>query len=66
MSKYCVTIEERPIFPTYKQAISCLILCQWLSTCYKEILLFRFNDQRGYVFILAGHELQILVFPRGT
>jgi hypothetical protein len=36
-----------------------------LSTCYKEILLFQFDDRTGDVFILAGEEIQILVFANG-
>ncbi|KAM3101917.1 DUF6888 family protein [Phormidesmis sp. 146-12] len=58
-------MEERPTFPTHAQAITCLITCQWLSNCYRDIEIFRFNDQKSYVFIMAGEELQILVFPNG-
>ena len=36
-----------------------------LSNCYKDIHLFRFDAQTGDVFILAGQELQIIVFPTG-
>ncbi|WP_072218058.1 DUF6888 family protein [Leptolyngbya sp. NIES-2104] len=61
----CARIEERPIFPTNAQAIACLIVCQQLSNYYRDIQLFRFSSERGHVFILAGEELQILVFPNG-
>ncbi|MGG6266908.1 DUF6888 family protein [Leptolyngbya sp. AN03gr2] len=54
------------MFPTNAQAITCLIVCQWLSNGYRDIHLFRFNPQSGYVFILAGDEMQILVYPSGT
>jgi len=34
-----------------------------LSNCYRDIQLFRFDEQTGDVFILAGDELQIIVPP---
>jgi hypothetical protein len=63
---YCsthATIEESTIYPTAKQAITCLIVCQMLSNLYRDIQVFRFDDKTGDVFILAGDELQIIV-PR--
>jgi hypothetical protein len=57
------TIEESTIYPTAEQAITCLIVCQMLSNLYRDIQLFRFDDQTGEVFILAGDELQVIV-PR--
>lgn len=62
----CVTIEENTIYPTTRQALMCVIICQYLSNFYREIQLFRFSDTTGNVFILAGDELQILVFRDGT
>ncbi len=44
----------------------CVIICQYLSNFYRGIELFRFNDKTGNVFILAGDELQILIFRDGT
>lgn len=44
----------------------CVIICQYLSNFYREIQLFRFSDTIGNVFILAGDDLQILVFRDGT
>ncbi|WP_442949385.1 DUF6888 family protein [Nostoc sp.] len=61
-----VTIEENNIYPTTRQALMCVIICQYLSNFYREIQLFRFSDITGNVFILAGDELQILVFRDGT
>jgi hypothetical protein len=58
-----VTIEEPTIYPTAQQAINCLIVCQMLSNCYRDIQLFRFDSKTGEVFILAGDELQIIVPP---
>jgi hypothetical protein len=45
------TIEESTIYPTAEQALACLRVCQMLSNTYRDIHLFRFNEQRGYVFI---------------
>jgi hypothetical protein len=36
-----------------------------LSNIYKDIRLFRFDDQTGQVYILAGDEVQIIVYPNG-
>ncbi|GAB4176730.1 MAG: hypothetical protein Fur006_07890 [Coleofasciculaceae cyanobacterium] len=58
-----VTIEESTIYPTAQQAINCLIVCQWLSNCYKDIHLFRFDAKTGVVYILAGDNLEIIVPP---
>ncbi len=62
-----VTIEETTIYPTPEQAIQCLIICQMLSNLYRDIHLFRFDEQTGDVFILAGtgDELEIIVAPNG-
>ena len=60
-----VRIEEAAIYPTTEQAIACIVVCQWLSNCYRDIHLFRFNDQVGYIFILAGDELEIVVSRDG-
>ena len=58
-------IEESTIYPTNEQAIACLRVCQMLSNYYRNIELFRFDDQSGIVFIFAGEELQIIVPPNG-
>ncbi|GBF79499.1 DUF6888 family protein [Aphanothece sacrum] len=57
----CVTIEAVIINPSNEQAQACLQVCQWLSNCYKDIHLFRFDTVTGDVYILAGDELEILV-----
>jgi hypothetical protein len=61
---YCSThakIEESTIYPTAEQALTCLRVCQMLSNLYRDIQVFRFDDQTGDVFILASDELQIIV-----
>jgi hypothetical protein len=59
------TIEESTIYPTAEQALACLRVCQMLSNYYRNIELFRFDDQTGIVFIFASDELQIIVPPNG-
>jgi virulence-associated protein VapD len=41
--------------------MACLIVCQWLSNCYRDIQLFRFDDYTGEVYILATGEIEIIV-----
>ncbi|WP_420485265.1 DUF6888 family protein [Iningainema tapete] len=59
-------MEFVTIYPTARQALICVIISQSLSDLYREIALFRFSDKTGNVFILAGDELQILVFRDGS
>lgn len=62
-----VTIEETAIYhPTAVQALTCLRVCHNLSNCFLDIHLIRFNEIKGYVYILAGDEIQILIFPEGN
>ena len=61
----CATIEEQTIQATDAQAQACLRLCQMLSNSYRNIELFRFDEQTGIVFIFAGEELQIIVSSNG-
>jgi hypothetical protein len=64
-NKISVIIEEKLINPTNQQAQASLRVCQMLSNSYKDIHLFRFDDQVGDVFILAGDDIQIVVPPTG-
>ena len=62
-----VTIEETTIFnPTAVQALTCLRVCQMVSNSFLDIHLIRFNEIMGYVYILAGDEMEILIFPEGN
>jgi hypothetical protein len=38
-----------------------LAIGDWLSNCYRDIRLFRFDDQTGDVYILAGDDMKIIV-----
>ncbi|MGH2416485.1 MAG: DUF6888 family protein [Microcystaceae cyanobacterium] len=53
------------MYPTDKQAQACLRVCQMLSSYYRDIQLFRFDEQLGYVYILAVNEIQIIVPSNG-
>ena len=53
------------IQPTIEQALKCLSLCQSLSNMYRDISLFRFDGISGTVFILAGENIQLIVFQNG-
>jgi hypothetical protein len=44
-----------------QQVITCLIVCQMLSNCDRDIRLFRFDDKTGDVYILAGEDIQTIV-----
>jgi hypothetical protein len=37
-----------------------------LSICYRDIVLFRFDDQIGTVYILAGEAIEVIVSPDGN
>ncbi|MFN6460713.1 MAG: DUF6888 family protein [Nostoc sp. DedVER02] len=53
------------MLPTTEQALACVRVCQMLSNLYKDIRLFRFDDQTGQVYILAGDEVQIIILSNG-
>ena len=40
-------------------------VCQMLSNSYRNIEIYRFDDQTGVVFIFEREELQIIVPPNG-
>lgn len=62
-----VIIEETTIFNlTAVQALTCLRVCQMVSNSFLDIHLIRFNEIKGYVYILAGDEMEILIFPEGN
>ena len=51
---------------TNEQAHACLRVCQWLSNCYRDIVLFQFNERTRIVYILAGDDLEIEVSRDGN
>jgi hypothetical protein len=46
--------------PTAEQAIKAAILCQYLSNYYQPIHLFRFDEERLEIFIIANKLLASL------
>ncbi|MFN7516058.1 MAG: DUF6888 family protein [Dolichospermum sp.] len=62
-----VIIEETTICnPTAVQALTCLRVCQMVSNSFLDIHIFRFDEIKGYIYILAGDEMEILIFPEGN
>lgn len=51
--------------PTNDQAQACFRVCQMLSNYFRDIQVFRFDDQTNTVFVFAGEELQIIVNSQG-
>jgi hypothetical protein len=54
------------IFPTFEQSVKSVELCQSLSDMYLDIHLFRFNDRSGEIYILAGEDVEVLIYANGT
>lgn len=54
--------------PTVDQAIACVCVCQWLSNGYQKISMFRYDDSRNIVYIIAGANdgIEIEVYTNGT
>lgn len=65
-SNETISIWRRDIVPTVEQAIECVYVCQMLSNLLQDIHLFRFDQRRNEVFILAGEDIQIIVPSKGT
>jgi hypothetical protein len=51
---------------TVAQSMKAVELCHYLSNSLKPIYVFRFNPLLGYIFILAGDDLQIVIQPDGN
>ena len=61
-----VTIEEKLTSLTLEQAIKSVELCQSLSDLYQDIVLFRFDDLKGEIYILAGRNIEIIIYANGV
>lgn len=60
----------RPI-PTTEQAQASVRVCQMLSTGYRLIYLFRYDDSRDIIYIIAGTEnsseqIEVRVYSNGV
>ncbi|MFM7440627.1 MAG: DUF6888 family protein [Snowella sp.] len=47
---------------TTQQAIKSVELCQSLSDGFRDIVLFRFDLLRGEIYILAGQDLELIIY----
>ncbi|MEO1765542.1 MAG: hypothetical protein AAFR83_27400 [Cyanobacteria bacterium J06629_18] len=45
---------------TVEQAIKSVEICQNLSDLHQDIVLFRFDDLKGEIYILAGLDIEIV------
>jgi hypothetical protein len=52
--------------PTLEQALQSVKVCHWLSNCYLDIHLFRYDSERQEIFILAGETIGISIFASGA
>lgn len=51
---------------TAEQAIKSVELCQNLSDLHQDIVLFRFDDLKGEIYILAGLDIEIVIYGNGN
>jgi hypothetical protein len=51
--------------PTYQQAMACMRVCQSLSNSFLDITFFRFDIRRLEVFIMAGEEIEVIIYSDG-
>ncbi|NJR54524.1 MAG: hypothetical protein HC768_07855 [Acaryochloris sp. CRU_2_0] len=52
--------------PTLEQALQSVQVCHWLSNCYLDIRLFRYDSKRQEIFILVGENIGISIFTNGS
>lgn len=51
---------------TVEQAIKSVELCQSLSDLHQNIVLFRFDDLKGEIYILADSDIEIVIYSSGN
>ncbi|WP_390882371.1 DUF6888 family protein [Acaryochloris marina] len=51
--------------PTDNQGIMCVTLCQSLTNSFMPIFVVRLDERTGNVFILAGDNIEIEIYPNG-
>jgi hypothetical protein len=52
--------------PTVEQMLACVRVCQTLSNFYTDIHLFRYDEKRKEIYILAGETIGLTIFSNGT
>ncbi|MEM9540851.1 MAG: hypothetical protein AAGA60_15260 [Cyanobacteria bacterium P01_E01_bin.42] len=45
--------------------LTCVRVCQTLSNFYTDIYLFRYDEKREEIYILAGETIAIAIFKNG-
>ena len=61
-----VTLEKKLTSLTVEQAIKSVEICQSLSDLYQDIILFRFDDLKGEIYLLAGLDIEIVIYSDGN
>jgi len=51
--------------PTVAQLKTCFDLCQRLTLMYRSLSIVCFDEKSRSIFILAGDETEILIYPDG-
>jgi hypothetical protein len=53
--------------PTKIQMLKAIVACQWLSNFYRSIYLFRYDEKRQEIYIIAGEQenIEITIFVSG-
>ncbi|WP_390849974.1 DUF6888 family protein [Nostoc spongiaeforme] len=51
--------------PTPEQKTQLYILCCWFTKLYFHINIVRINERTGNIFLLAGEENTIEIYPNG-
>ncbi len=49
-----------------EQAIKSVQICQNFSDLYQDIVLFRFDQVKGEIYILAGENIEVIIYPDGN
>lgn len=53
------------MIPTPEQMLACIRLCQTLSNFYTDIHLFRYDQQRQEIYVIAGETINIIIKANG-
>ncbi|GAB1538052.1 hypothetical protein NUACC21_07080 [Scytonema sp. NUACC21] len=53
------------MIPTVEQMLVCMGVCQTLSSFYTDIHLFRYDEKRKEIYILAGDTIGITIKGNG-
>ena len=54
------------MIPTPEQMLTCIRMCQTLSNFYTDIYLFRYDEKRKEIYILAGETLSFIILTNGN